>query len=278
MGINVTDGIWYRALIFILMYFILIIFLTLHVRKIEKDPSKSPTYESDQEKLKLINSHAFDNYSPRILKTYTIFFLWILAIIIISSTITFLQDYTIPIIAISFLIGIFICGLIIGEKLKNIAKMFGSGLLAMSPAVIMLMLAGSIKFILDDSLIMGTIINNIASLFDNSGPIMGILFIYLIILVIQFFIGSASAKVILIIPIISILAKDIGVTQNIALLAFIFGDGYTDLVYPTNPVLLIALGMASFSYIKWLKKTFVLQLIVLAITVGLLVLGFYIGY
>ena len=125
---------------------------------------------------------------------------------------------------------------------------------------------------------MDTIIYNLSSILNNTSPIVGILFIYAIILFIQFFIGSASAKVLLIIPIISTLATKINITQNIALLAFVFGDGYTDLIYPTNPVLLIALGIAGFSYTKWLKKTFLLQLLILAITVGLLILGYYIGY
>jgi uncharacterized ion transporter superfamily protein YfcC len=107
---------------------------------------------------------------------------------------------------------------------------------------------------------------------------MAILFIYFIILIIQFFIGSASAKVILLIPILAIMADKLGISRNIALLAFIFGDGYTDLIYPTNPVLLISLGMVSFSYIKWIKKTFLLQIIVLVLTILLLLLGYIINY
>lgn len=277
MGIKVLNGIWFRLLIFILMYFILCLFLTIHVKKIEKNPKSSPTYESDQKKLEHLNN-SFGIYNPKIPRTYVSFFIWVLIVIIASSILPFLQGLSIPIIAISFLIGIFICGLAIGYKFKEILKMFGSGLLSMSPAIIMLLLAGSIKFILDDAQIIGTIINQLATLFKGASPIMGILFIYATILVIQFFIGSASAKVILVIPIISILAKEMQISQELALLAFVFGDGYTDLIYPTNPVLLIALGMASFSYVKWLKKTYLLQILILVITVGILILGYYIGY
>lgn len=277
MGIKVLNGIWFRLLIFILMYFILCLFLTIHVKKIEKNPESSPSYESDKKKLEHLNNN-FGIYNPKILRTYVTFFIWVLIVIIASSILPFLQGLSIPIIAISFLIGIFICGLAIGYKFKEILKMFGSGLLSMSPAIIMLLLAGSIKFILDDAQIIGTIINQLATLFKGASPIMGILFIYATILVIQFFIGSASAKVILVIPIISILAKEMQISQELALLAFVFGDGYTDLIYPTNPVLLIALGMASFSYVKWLKKTYLLQILILIITVGILILGYYIGY
>jgi uncharacterized ion transporter superfamily protein YfcC len=125
---------------------------------------------------------------------------------------------------------------------------------------------------------MPTIIHNLINFLDGTSPIMAILFIYFIILIIQFFIGSASAKVILLIPILAIMADKLGISRNIALLAFIFGDGYTDLIYPTNPVLLISLGMVSFSYIKWIKKTFLLQIIVLVLTILLLLLGYIINY
>ena len=279
MGLQILEGFWFRLFIFFLMYTLLCIFLTIHVKTIEKEPSKSPTYENDQKKLAIINpDESFENYDHRVLKIYAIFFLWVLLAIVLASTIPFLQNFTIPIIALSFLVGIFICGLLVGKTFKEVGKLFWSGVLSLLPAVIMITLAASIKFILEDAQIMGTIIRQIVNWFTGSSPIMGILFIYLIILLIQFFIGSASAKVILIIPIISIIANDLGITQNIALLAFIFGDGFTDLIYPTNPVLLVALGISSFSYGKWLKKTILLQLVVLALTVGLLILGYYLGY
>jgi uncharacterized ion transporter superfamily protein YfcC len=279
MGLQILDGFWFRLIIFILMYALLCVFLTIHVKSIEKHPEKSPSYESDQQKLALINpEESFASFNPKILRVYSLFFLWILIAIIASSLITALQDYTIPVIALSFLVGIFVCGMLIGESFKRVGKLFLSGVGSLLPAIVMIALAASIKFILEDSQIMGTVIKQIVDWFSGSSPITGILFIYLVILLIQFFIGSASAKVILIIPIISIIAADLGITQNIALLAFIFGDGFTDLIYPTNPVLLIALGISSFSYVKWLKKTFLLQLIVLGLTVGLLIIGFLIGY
>ncbi len=278
MGIKVSDGIGYRIIIFIIMYLVLTTFLRLHIRKIEKKPESSPTYESDQQKIAEFNDNVFEVEDKKVLKAYSILFGNILLIIIATSVFDIFQGLSVPIIAISFLIGSFIVTAAIGVKFKSALKMFWDGIVAMSPAVIMLLLAGSVKFILQDAQILDTVIFHLAKLLEGESPIMGILFIYFIILVVQFFIGSASAKVLMIIPIISVLAKTVGISQNIALLAFVFGDGYTDLIYPTNPVLLIALGMAGFSYTKWVKKTGLLQLIILVVTAGFLILGYHIGY
>ena len=278
MEISSTENIWYRIILFFLMYLFLCIFMRMHVKKIEKDPTSSPTYESDQAKRENLNAVNLGEYNQRILKVYTLFFLAVLLSIVVSSTVPVFSIYSIPIIAVTFLFGIFISTACLRIPFKKSLKMFGSGVISMSPAIIMLMLAGSIKFILDDAKIMATIIEIIAGAFKGQSPILGVLFIYLLVLVIQFFIGSASAKVVLIIPIISVLAKEVGITQNLALLSFVFADGYTDLIYPTNPVLLIALGMASFSYSKWIKKTWLMQIMVLLLTVCFLIIGYYISY
>lgn len=280
MGISVTEGILFRIVIFIIMYLILITFLTIHVRRIEKHPEKSPTYESDLEKKKAINSETIQNtIAPRkTLHVYSTFFIFLFISIVTTSSIKTLQSFTIPIIALFFLVGIYVCGTLLGHRFKKITGYFLSGMKSMSPAIILIVLSGSVKLILVNSQTMDTIIHYLTTSLDNTPKILGILFIYLIILIIQFFIGSASAKVPLIIPIISAIAINIGITKNIALLAFIFGDGFTDLIYPTNPVLLVSLGMVSFSYGKWMKKTISLQFIILVVTIGLLILAHYLGY
>jgi len=55
-------------------------------------------------------------------------------------------------------------------------------------------------------------------------------------------------------------------------------DGFTDVLLPTNPVLLIGLSMADVSYGKWVKWTWKLQLLMFVITVAILMFGVLIGY
>ena len=55
-------------------------------------------------------------------------------------------------------------------------------------------------------------------------------------------------------------------------------DGFTDVILPTNPVLLIGLSMANVSYLKWLKWTWKLQLMLLTVSILVLLFGVMIGY
>jgi len=55
-------------------------------------------------------------------------------------------------------------------------------------------------------------------------------------------------------------------------------DGFTDVILPTNPVLLVGLSMANVSYGKWVKWTWKLQLVVFVLTILTLFFGVAIGY
>ena len=69
-----------------------------------------------------------------------------------------------------------------------------------------------------------------------------------------------------------------GLSHQIAVTAFCFGDGFTNLLYPSNPLLMIALGVTVVSYPKWFKWTLPIQLIMLGISILSLCLAVFIGY
>ena len=74
------------------------------------------------------------------------------------------------------------------------------------------------------------------------------------------------------------IAESLGISKNLLILTYCMADGFTDVILPTNPVLLIGLSMANVSYWKWLKWTWKLQLLLLVISVLVLAFGIAIGY
>ena len=100
-----------------------------------------------------------------------------------------------------------------------------------------------------------------------------LLFIYLIVLVMNFFIASGSAKAFLLIPLIVPLAEVFGISPQLCILAFAFGDGFSNVFYPSNPVLLISLGMSDVDYGSWVRYSGKFQLANLLLTSLILLLG-----
>ena len=94
----------------------------------------------------------------------------------------------------------------------------------------------------------------------------------------NFFIPSGSAKAFLLMPLIVPVAQIFDISAQLCVMAFAFGDGFSNIFYPTNPVLLISLGVANVNYIDWVKWSYKFQLINLLIASGILLFGLMIGY
>lgn len=105
-----------------------------------------------------------------------------------------------------------------------------------------------------------------------------ILFIYLICLGMNFFIPSGSAKAFLLIPLIVPLAQIFGLSAQLCIVAFAFGDGFSNVFYPTNPALLISLGLTDISYGRWARFSGKFQLLNIVLTSAILLFGLAVGY
>jgi uncharacterized ion transporter superfamily protein YfcC len=120
--------------------------------------------------------------------------------------------------------------------------------------------------------------NGIINLLSGKSKFLSVVLIYFLILFLQLFIGSASAKIILVMPIIMPIAMAIGLHPATVVLAYCMADGFTDVILPTNPVLLVGLSMANVSYGKWVKWTWKLQLVVFAISLVMLLVAVVLGF
>ena len=120
---------------------------------------------------------------------------------------------------------------------------------------------------------MDTILNSASRAFAQTSPFTAALMVYVLALVIEFFVASGSAKAFLLMPILLPLSDLVGLTRQVTVTAYCFGDGFSNLAYQTNPVLLICLGLTVVSYPQWLRWTAKLWLGVLAVTVVFLGIG-----
>ncbi|MBO5713172.1 MAG: YfcC family protein [Clostridia bacterium] len=270
-GTHVFDGVWLRLILFALIYGIICFFILSYVKKISKNPQKSLTYELDIEKLKTIDLNGEANPNEeRLFKIYGIFFLIEFVVLILIASIREISGYAIVILAITFLIGGFVTGSLAEKSFKKVCVLFLDGAVAMLPAVVMIALASSVKLILDESQITPTIMNAVITYLSGKNKFVCVLLIYALILVLQLFIGSSSAKIMLIMPLLVPICSALGLTPATLILTYCIADGFTDMIIPTNPVLLIGLSITGVSYGKWLKWTYKLQIAVFILTILIL--------
>ncbi|MBI9046813.1 MAG: YfcC family protein [Anaerolineaceae bacterium] len=282
-GLPTFSGTWLRIIIFICMYSVFSIFLVTYAKKIEKKPESSSVYKEDQEqrlkynKLDLSTLNTGKDLKKAML-FFLVFLLLIFATLFGSPFIPAISGLALPLVGILFFIGGIGAGLLSKTPAKEIWQAAREGLVGISPGIPLILMAASIKFIADSGGIMDTILHSASQVFSNVSPFLGAVLIYMLALIIEFFIGSATAKAFLLMPILLPLGDLVGVTRQVSVTAYCFGDGFSNLAYPTNPVLLIALGLTVVSYPKWMKWSLKLWGWVLLVTLFFLWIGVRIGY
>lgn len=279
-GIAVSSGVWLRAVFFSIVYLILCGFLLGYLKKIRLTPQASPTYEMDQKRREslILRRGGKSQDQQKIFRVYATFFGFQGVLLVAIACIRAISGLAIPILAASFLIFGLIAGQIVCRNFRKVLSYFLQGAVAMLPAVAMIALASSVKLVMVESNIIDTVMNAVLQLLVGKGNFVTILLIYALILFLQLFIGSASAKIFLVMPIVLPITNALGISPTLVILTYCMADGFTDVILPTNPVLLIGLSMANVSYWKWLKWTWKIQVLLFAVSVTVLYFGVLIGY
>ncbi|MCE1254972.1 MAG: hypothetical protein LWX83_15675, partial [Anaerolineae bacterium] len=164
--------------------------------------------------------------------------------------------------------------LLTGEGKKVVFGALWDGIVGIAPGIPLILMAASVKHIVSMGGVMDTLLHAGTQLMAGAGAVTASWMIYALALLVEFFVASAGAKAVLILPI----ADMVGVTRQVAVLAYCFGDGFSNMAYPTNPVLLITLGLASISYSKWLRWTAPIWAAVIIITLVSLAIGVGVHY
>ncbi len=294
-GLPMFSGAWMRLLAFVLIYPLLLFFVRAHAKRVDKSTLGAAALAVKlDEALAAVDQNACDASSAektsdsersaengslsRALKLFVIILGIGIALVLSSAFLTFLQDYTMIIVALAFLAAGLAASFACGLKGPRLAKCFVSGAFSILPAVLMILMAASIKFTLTESGVIDLLLSWAVNAAGGLPKWAVILFIYLIVLVMNFFVASGSAKAIMLIPLIVPMAQAFGISPQLCILAFAFGDGFSNVFYPTNAALLISLGLADISYTKWARYSVKFQAANLLLTSCLLLFGLAVGY
>lgn len=268
VGLPMFSGMWFRGISFVLIYAVLFGFLHFYAKRIAKP------VPYDKQGQNFVQDKAMDKG----LVCFVCIVCTGIAVVASSAFFVVLQDYTMVIVAVMFLIAGIVSVCVAGMKARKLGETFWHGLLSVLPAVLMILMANSIKYTLEEGRILDSILDGAVQTAGALPKWSVILFIYLIALVMNFFIPSGSAKAVLLLPMIAPVAEAFGISLQLCVVAYAFGDGFSNVFYPTNPVLLISLGLADVSYGKWAKWSWKFQTMNLILTSLILLGGLVIGY
>ncbi len=177
--------------------------------------------------------------------------------------------YIMEIAALFFAMGI-ASGIAMNNSADDIVKLFLEGVKDILSAALIVGLAGGIIIILQEGKIIDSILHSLASTMQDAGRVTSVGIMYVIQNIINIIIPSGSAKAALTMPIMAPFSDVIGLSRQATVMAFQFGDGFTNMITPTSGVLIGVLGVAKIPYEKWVR--WVWPLILTLVIVGFLLL------
>ena len=252
-GLPLFSGLGYRVFCWALLTLALVGFVLLYARRTRKAPGGAARVEEEP----LTRRQG-----------------WILAVLgltvaalIVGVTV---WDWYMPEITGLFLVMGIVCGLIAGFDANRIADELIAGARDILSAALVVGFASGIIVLLQDGKIIDSLLHGLQEGLSDSGAVASVSAMYGIQALINFIIPSATAKAAITIPIMAPFADMVGVSRQAMVLAFQFGDGFTNMITPTSGVLVAALAMARIPYTRWVK--WVWKGVVALLLIGLLLL------
>ena len=199
---------------------------------------------------------------------------WILIVLLLTVValivgVTCFEWYMPEITGLFLAMGI-TCAIIAGFDSDRAVKELMAGAKDILSAALVVGFASGIIVILQDGKVVDSVLHAMQEGLEEGGKLGSLSAMYGIQSVINFIIPSATAKAAITIPIMAPFADMTGVSRQAMVLAFQFGDGFTNMITPTSGVLVAALAMARIPYSKWVR--WIWKMVLALLVIGLLLL------
>ena len=133
------------------------------------------------------------------------------------------------------------------------AAEFGTGASALTSVALMIGVARGIQVVLNEGGIVDTLVHALSVPLRGLPGALSAVGMFFVQSLANFFIPSGSGQAYVTMPIMAPLADLVGVSRQVAVLAFQFGDGFSNILVPTQAEIVGALAMAAIPYDRWLR-------------------------
>ena len=253
------SGMEYRLICWALLTLLLILYVLFYAKSIYKAPQTAAEQQT------------FVAPQPMSAAQKIILLILFATIVLLVVGVTLWGWYMAEISGLFLAMGI-VSGIVAGYDSGRISSEMIAGAKDILSSALVVGLASGIIVILQEGRIIDSILNSLQAALNNAGGEWSLSAMYGIQALINTIIPSATAKAAITIPIMAPFSDMVGVSRQAMVLAFQFGDGFTNMITPTSGVLIASLSMARISYSDWVRKIWrpVLALMVIGL---LLLLG-----
>lgn len=273
VGLPMYSGIAFRAVGLVVFYVIALFFLLRYCVQIKKDPKYSVMGENYlQEQTAPMQFEEGLQFNAKRVILIIVF----LATIVLSVFGSLLWSWGLPEIAAIYF-PVTILGVILFRLNPSQAcTEFGKGMAGTIAPTMVIGFSRAVSVLLTEGNITDTIIHSVAGLLEGQSPVITLLIIYVFVTLFNFFVSSGSGKAVVMMPILQPLGQVLGINQQVLVLAYQYGDGFTNTFWPTAS--LLQLSLCGMDYGHWFKFAWKIYACLIASGFILVVIANAIGY
>jgi uncharacterized ion transporter superfamily protein YfcC len=283
--IPLFSGIGYRFLVWLVMITIAVSYTMWYASRVKKDPSRSlvANFDASVRKEFAEIEREYSDFTAAHRRVVTL-----IAVLVVVLFLTMLGgqllipkimgDISLPLVVLIFVIMGIASGLLGGLGAWGTLKAFVKGFITFLPAGLFIMLARAVIVIADEGRIIDTILFNLSAFVQQFHVVFASWAMLIVQTIINFFIPSGSAQAMVTIPVMVPLGELVGITRQVTVLAFQMGDGFSNIFWPTNPLLIVAVSLAGITWTKWARFMLPLQIVMLLAGFLMLTIAVLIGW
>lgn len=285
-GIPVLSGATFRLIMWFVVTALSATYLMVYGERIRKNPEKSLTYQSDNYFREHIQKTS-DEKKPFLLGHKLILAEMLIVLIWIIWGVT-QKGYYIPEIASQFFVMGLLAGIIAvifnleGMSINEVASAFQSGAADLAGTAIVVGMAKGILLVLGGSdanvpSALNTILHSMGTVLSGVPAWLGAWAMYIFQSLFNLVVTSNSGQAALTMPIMAPLADLVGVSRQIAVLAYQLGAGFMDAFTPVSASLIGVLGVARIEWAKWARFQIKMQAFLFALGTIFIMIAIAIG-
>ena len=162
--------------------------------------------------------------------------------------------------------------------MNKACRIFTKGAADLLQVVFLMGLAQAVTSLMKQAKMLDTLVYYISRMLTDQGMLVTLLAIYLIVIFMNFFIISGEGKAVVLVPILSPLGQVLHINQQVLVLAYQYGDGFTNMLYPTSGSLHAMLAVGNVTYGQWVKFSWKLWTLLSAVAFGIILVAQLINY
>lgn len=230
-GVSLYTGTVFRIVTFLLFMIVGVFYVMRYARKVRKDPSKSIMHgEPNRRTAAMSKEELADTKFTGVHLASSIIFVITIALVLYS---TLNWGWYINELGGLFLLALIITGFVSKMKFGAIMDVWIESIKEIAFGLMTIGFVRGAIVLLEDSMVMDTVINFFAELLSNSGLYFTAIGMFVVQYLADFFITGGPAQAVATMPIMAPLSDLVGMNREIAVQAYVFASGFADMIWPT---------------------------------------------